>query len=205
MRRVAGTMRLTPQGAALSSHPPGVRLPELEKQPVGTATRKRGVRGEALVHAFSLSAALFVLWLLLSGHFEPLLISLGVASCLFVAFIAHRMDLVDREGHPIHLTWRALTYWPWLASEIAKSNIEVARLILDPRLPIGARCITVETSQKSDLGRVVYANSITLTPGTVSIFVWPDSIQVHALTRALAEGLENGEMDRRVTAMEGES
>ena len=142
---------------------------------------------------------------MLSGHFEPLLISLGVASCLFVAFIAHRMDLVDREGHPIHLTWRSLIYWPWLASEIVKSNIEVARLILDPRLPIGARCITVETSQKSDLGRVVYANSIKLTPGTVSIFVWPDNIQVHALTRALAEGLENGEMDRRVTAMEGES
>ncbi len=158
-----------------------------------------------MVHAFSLSAALFVMWLLLSGHFEPLLLSLGVASCLFVAFIAHRMDVADREGHPVHLTWRSLTYWPWLAWEIVKSNIEVARLILDPRLPIDARCITVETSQKSDLGRVAYANSITLTPGTVSIFVRPDSIEVHALTPALAEGLESGEMDRRVTAMEGES
>jgi multicomponent Na+:H+ antiporter subunit E len=158
-----------------------------------------------LIHAFSLFAALFVVWLLLSGHFEPLLIWLGVGSCFLVTFIAHRMDVVDREGHPIHLTWRSLTYWPWLFWEIVKSNIEVARLILDPSLPISARCITVATSQESDLGRVVYANSITLTPGTVSIYVWPDSIQVHALTRGLAEGLESGEMNRRVTAMEGEA
>ena len=158
-----------------------------------------------MVHAFSLSTALFVLWLLLSGYFEPLLLWLGAGSCLFVAFIAHRMDVVDREGHPIHLTWGAITYWPWLGWEIIKSSIEVTRLIVDPRLPIGARCFTVKTSQKSDLGRVAYANSITLTPGTVSIYVWPDSIEVHALTKSMADSLQTGEMDRRVTAMEGES
>ncbi|MDH3472449.1 MAG: Na+/H+ antiporter subunit E [Rhodospirillales bacterium] len=158
-----------------------------------------------MAHAVSLSVALFALWLLLSGHYEPLIIGLGAASCVFVALIARRMDVVDREGHPIHLTWRALMYWPWLAWEIVKSNIDVARIVLDPALPISPRVIKVEASQAEDLGRVIYANSITLTPGTVSIDVRGGTIEVHALTRSLAEGLETGEMDRRVSGMAGDA
>jgi multicomponent Na+:H+ antiporter subunit E len=156
-----------------------------------------------LAHAVSLSVALFALWLLLSGHYEPLIIGLGAASCIFVALIALRMDVADREGHPVHLTWRSLIYWPWLAWEIVKSNIEVARLVLDPALPISPRVIKVKASQAEDLGRVIYANSITLTPGTVSIDVRRDTIEVHALTKSLAESLETGEMDRRVSDMAG--
>ena len=144
-----------------------------------------------------------VIWLLLSGHYDGLLLSLGVASCLFVTWIAHRMDVVDHEGHPIHLTWRALFYWPWLLVEIAKANYDVARLIVDPNLPISPRMIRVKASQADDLGRVVYANSITLTPGTVTVDVSGATVQVHAITKAMAEGVETGEMDRRVTRMEG--
>ncbi len=113
------------------------------------------------------------------------------------------MDVVDREGHPIHLTWRALVYWPWLLWEIVKSNLQVARIILSPRLEISPELIKVPTSQGSDLGRVIYANSITLTPGTVSIYVWSEAIEVHALNRDFAAGVETGDMDRRVCAMEG--
>ncbi|MGF1610190.1 MAG: Na+/H+ antiporter subunit E [Kiloniellales bacterium] len=154
-------------------------------------------------HAVSLSLMLFVLWLLLSGHYEPLITGLGVASCLFVAWIAHRMDVVDHEGHPIHLTWRAAIYWPWLFWEIVKSNIAVARIILDPRLPIRPQVVRVKASQADDLGYTIYGNSITLTPGTVTIDVVDDHIEVHALADAFAEGLRSGEMDRRVTDMEG--
>ena len=154
-------------------------------------------------HAFSLSLVLFVVWLLLSGHYEPLTTSLGVASCLFVAWVAHRMDLVDHEGHPIHLTWRAVFYWPWLVWEIVKSNIDVARIILNPRLPIRPQMIWVKATQVDDLGYTIYGNSITLTPGTVTIDVVDDNIEVHALDDAFAEGLRSGEMDRRVTEMEG--
>ena len=164
---------------------------------------QRSGEGAILTHAISLSVVLFALWLLMSGHYEPLIIGLGVASCIFVALIAHRMDVADREGHPIHLTWRSLVYWPWLLWEIVKSNIDVARVILDPKLPISPRVIKVKASQADDLGHVIYANSITLTPGTVSIDVQGSVIEVHALTRALAEGLETGEMDRRVSGMAG--
>ena len=154
-----------------------------------------------MVHAVSLSVVLYVLWLLLSGHYEPLLLILGVVSCGLVVWIAHRMDLADREGHPVHLTWQALTYWPWLLWQIVKSNIHVAGLILSPRLPISPKIIKVTTSQADELGQVIYANSITLTPGTVSLYVRGNTIGVHAITQETAEELETGEMDRWVTAM----
>ncbi|MDH3596682.1 MAG: Na+/H+ antiporter subunit E, partial [Rhodospirillales bacterium] len=118
-------------------------------------------------------------------------------------WIAYRMDVADREGHPIHLTWRSLVYWPWLFWEIVKANLEVARLILAPRLAISPTVIKVKASQPDELGHVIYANSITLTPGTVSIDVRDATIEVHAITREMAEGLQTGEMDRRVTRMEG--
>ena len=111
------------------------------------------------------------------------------------------MDVADHEGHPLHLTWQALIYWPWLLWEIVKSNIEVAGLILSPQMPISPKIFKVTTTQADELGQVVYANSITLTPGTVSLYLRGNTIEVHAITQAMAEGLETGEMDRRVTAM----
>lgn len=158
-----------------------------------------------MLHAISLVLVLFGTWLLLSGFFEPLLLGLGIVSCLVVGVIAHRMDMVDHEGHPIHLGWRALTYWIWLAMEIVKANLDVARRIVDPKLPIHPVLIQVKTSQRSELGQVIYANSITLTPGTVSIRVAENTILVHAVAEEMAKDLESGEMDRRVTAMEGAS
>ena len=156
-----------------------------------------------MLHFISLGLALFAVWLLLSGMFEPLLIAFGIGSCLLVLWIAWRMDVVDREGHPIHLGWRIIFYWIWLGWEIAKANIDVARRIIDPKLPIDPVLVELKTSQKSDLGQVIYANSITLTPGTVSIRVRQDSILVHAVAKSLADDLAGGEMDRRVTSVEG--
>ena len=152
-------------------------------------------------HALSLGLVLFALWLLLSGIFEPLLLGLGVASSIVVVYIAHRMDVIDHQGQPIHLTWRALLYFPWLVWEIVKANIDVARAIVRPAMAIEPRLLEIEAGQKDDLGRVIYANSITLTPGTVTIATEGSAFTVHALTRGGAEGLESGEMDRRVTAM----
>lgn len=157
-----------------------------------------------MVHAISLALVLFALWLLLSSHYVPLLIGLGALSVLLVVTIALRMDVVDREGHPIHLSPKALLYWPWLAWEIVKSNVDVARRILSPTLPISPTVIRLKASQKSELGKVIYANSITLTPGTVSIDIDGDKIEVHALTREAAQALRTGDMDRRVTRFEGD-
>jgi multicomponent Na+:H+ antiporter subunit E len=115
------------------------------------------------------------------------------------------MDTVDHEGHPMHLVGRAVVYWPWLLWAIIKANIDVALRILSPRLPISPTMVEVQTSQKSALGQVIYANSITLTPGTVSVDLTDGMIIVHALSRESAEALMDGEMDRRVTVMEGAS
>jgi multicomponent Na+:H+ antiporter subunit E len=157
-----------------------------------------------LLHAFSLGFVLFVVWLLLSGHVtSPLLVSLGLVSSVVIVLLARRMDFVDREGHPIHLTWRAALYFPWLVKEICKACFDVARIIVDPRLPISPTRLRLEGSQGSDLGLVAYANSITLTPGTVTIGLEDGVLIVHALTGEAAGELEGGEMDRRVTAMEG--
>ena len=120
-------------------------------------------------HLVGLAVALMGVWVLLSGHFTPLLLSFGLASCIVVLLIARRMRIVDREGAPTDLPPGLLTYLPWLFWEIAKANVDVARLILHPRLPISPRLIEVRAGQEDDVGRVIYANSITLTPGTVTI------------------------------------
>jgi multicomponent Na+:H+ antiporter subunit E len=156
-----------------------------------------------VLRAFSLGLVLIILWLLLSGHTAPLLLGLGLASVLAVVLIAWRMDLIDPEGHPIHLVWRAIPYWAWLLVEIFKANIDVARAIVRPRMPIRPTVLRLKAGQKSDLGRVIYANSITLTPGTVTLAVEGETIEVHALTPGAAEGLLKGDMNRRAMIMEG--
>ncbi len=155
-------------------------------------------------HLVSLFVTLFALWLLLSGYFVPLLLSLGVISSLFVVAIAARMDVVDHEGHPIHLRLRVVSYWFWLLKEIVLSNFDVARRILNPGLPISPTMEKIRCSQKSDLGRVIFANSITLTPGTVSVRVTDDHILVHSISREGMAALAEGTMDRRVSAVEGD-
>jgi multicomponent Na+:H+ antiporter subunit E len=154
-------------------------------------------------HAISLSAALFVTWMLFSGYFTPLLLGLGVASCLIVVWIAHRMDVIDHEGHPIQLRYLIVGYWGWLLWQIVLANWDVVKRIVHPKLPISPTLRPVRSTQKTDLGRVVFANSITLTPGTVSLRVSEGEVLVHAISREGMDELESGDMDRRVSAVEG--
>jgi len=157
-----------------------------------------------VLHAISLGTVLAVLWMLMSGIFEPLLLGLGVASVLLTVWIAHHMDVVDHEGHPVHLGLRGLFYFPWLFFEIVKANLDVAKIILSPKMNIQPHIFKTKASQVSDVGLTTYANSITLTPGTVTIAMNNDTtFEVHALTVAAREGVETLEMDRRCTAMEG--
>ena len=156
-----------------------------------------------LRHAFNLSLFLFVIWLLLSGHYTPLLLVLGALSTLFVLLVAIRAHLVDREMHPVLLKPSALLYWLWLGREIIKSNIDVTRRILDPRLPIVPTVIKLRATQRTELGRASYAISITLVPGTVAMDVEADTVTVHALTRKAAADLARGEMNRRASDIEG--
>jgi multicomponent Na+:H+ antiporter subunit E len=160
--------------------------------------------GFSLVRAVSLGLFLAAIWLLLSGHFTALLLAFGAGSVVAIVLIARRMDVVDHEGHPMHLTWRAPLYWLWLGWQIVLSNIAVARLILKPTIDVDPRMIEIDAPQADDLGRVTYANAITLTPGTVSVMMKPGNrIVVHALTGAFAEDLESGGMAQRTKEMTG--
>ncbi len=154
-----------------------------------------------MAHSFVLFASLAAVWLLLSGHYNPLMLAFGALSCAFVLFLARRLGLVDREGMPLHVLQRLPGYWLWLLGEVVKANIDVARRIVDPKLPVSPRMFEVETRQRTDFLRALYANSITLTPGTIAVDVRDDSILVHALTAEGQAALETGEMDARVAAL----
>lgn len=147
--------------------------------------------------------ALLSFWLVLSGHFTVFLVLAGVGSSAAVVWVARRMEVVDREGVPVDL-WRiAFFYWPWLAREIIKSAWEVSKIILDPRLPISPTLVRFRPSQRSVVGLVTHANSITLTPGTITVDASPGEFLVHGLTKAGAEAVINSEMDRRLERLEG--
>ena len=156
-----------------------------------------------MFHSISLFVSLYLFWLLLSGFFTPFLLSAGVGSALAVVWFAQRMDVVDHEGHPIDLGPKALFYWPWLVKEIVKSAWDVSKIILHPKLPIIPTLVRFKPTQKTDVGLVIHAQSITLTPGTITIEAGPNEFLVHGLTRSGAEGVVDSEMDRRATACEG--
>jgi multicomponent Na+:H+ antiporter subunit E len=152
--------------------------------------------------SFGFALLLYGLWILLSGHFEPLLLGLGLVSTLFTVFLAQRMGVVDDESYPFRLIVRLLRYHGFLAREVLLANFDVAQRILLPSKPISPRFIDVEVPQRTDLGRVVYANSITVTPGTVSVRLGKDRVLVHALSKEGAEDLLTGRMANAVPELD---
>lgn len=155
------------------------------------------------MRVLSLFLALLLFWLVLSGHYSPFLIGAGIGCSIICVLVANRMRVDDGEGHPTHLLAAALTYWPWLVWEIVKSAWAVTRIIIDPSLPISPTMTRVRASQRTAAGIATYANSITLTPGTVTTGVDGDMLTVHALVREGAIDVESGSMDARVTRFEG--
>ena len=155
-----------------------------------------------MFHIISLTLILYALWLLLSGHYTILLLVVGALSVLTVIFISKKMGIVDKEGHPIRFLFRGITYWPWLVLQIIKSNIDIALRILNPSLSIQPKFYKIVPTQETDLGKTIFANSITLTPGTITIEIQDADILVHALTKDAADELSSGKMDRKVTSME---
>jgi multicomponent Na+:H+ antiporter subunit E len=150
-----------------------------------------------------LFSLLYAFWLLLSGFFTPFLMLAGVGSALAALWLARRMNAVDREGLPVSLGARALLYWPWLLKEIVKSAWDVSKIIVHPDLPISPTLVRFKPGQRTNVGLALHANSITLTPGTIAIEATATEFLVHGITRASAQGTIASEMDRRVTACEG--
>lgn len=143
-----------------------------------------------------LAAALAVLWFGLSGETAPLFLGLGLVSIVLVLVLAARLHILDRDASPYHRIVQHLLYFGWLLIEIVKSNIAVILRILGPRNAIDPVIVRVHSTTKTDLGRALFANSITLTPGTVTADVDGDQLVVHALVRESAPASGFVQMDR---------
>lgn len=157
-------------------------------------------------YRFLLIIALSIFWLLLSGYWtNPLILGLGVASVALSTWIAMRIEKKYAfKDKGISILMRQHTFWPWLFIEIVKSNIAVLKCIWMPKTyPISPIIRQLKMKPKSNIARTLYANSITLTPGTVSIEVRDEDILVYALLEDAMKDLEGGEMGRRVHKLEG--
>ena len=154
-----------------------------------------------IIKALLLFVFYFVIWLLLSGHYDPLLLTLGVLSCVTCLYVTWKAKFIDEEGLPLHLLIRLPIYTVWLFKEIIKANIDTAKIIIfnnpDPQN------FRVKSSQKTEAGKVTYANSITLTPGTVTTELDGDVLEVHALSSDMADDVKSGAMDKKVSWLEG--
>ena len=144
-----------------------------------------------------LLVALLVSWVLWSGIYKPLLLWLGLFSCLLSMWLAQRMGFFR---HPMSLRsiLRLPAHWWWLLGEIIRSSLEVARVVLSPSLPISPTVVDLITTETTDVGKVILGNSITLSPGTVTIDVHEDCLLVHCLTQHSASQLQDPEVQRRI-------
>ena len=150
--------------------------------------------------SITLFIVLFGFWLLMSGYYTPLILSLGVISCLLCVYLTIKGKFLDNETLPIYFFPRLIQYTLWLIKEILKSNIQTAKVIImkseKPEL------FSVKATQKTNEGKVTYANSITLTPGTVTTQIKNDIFEVHALTKDFGDDVRSSEMDKMVTWLE---
>ncbi len=153
---------------------------------------------------YRLVIVLSLLWLLLSGIYTPMLLTLGVLSIVVVCYLALRMQVLEHDGQPIYFSLSNLiVYWLWLAVEMVKSSWVVSRRILSPSLPIKPILTSIEAAQKTQLGQVIYANSITLTPGTVAVGITENNgILVHALHEDSVHELKDNMMAKKVIRVE---
>ena len=153
-----------------------------------------------MIYLPGLVLALAVLWFALSGQTSPFFIGLGVVSVLLTLWLAGRLRIIDRNASPYYRLPQMLVYLGWLIVEVVKANIAVIARVLGPRHAIDPAVVRLRTRARTDLGKALFANSITLTPGTVTIDVQGDKVMVHALVRERASVASFEPMDRRAAA-----
>jgi len=151
-----------------------------------------------MMHYLRIAILLSIFWLLLSGHYVALILGLGALSIFMVTWFAHRMDKVDGESNPLRFGLAFLQYLVWLVWQVVLSNVNLARRIWDPSLPIKPTWQRVDTKVSTPLEKALYANSITLTPGTLTTDVKDDHFMIHCLFPEGIEELKEGEMEDRI-------
>ena len=155
-----------------------------------------------------LSIIFFSIWFALSGHNDTFFLTIGVVVTALCILIVNRMrdsevvNGLDLSGHFVRQLVGYVVYFVWLLKEIMNSAWIVTQIIIDPKLPINPNTVKIRASQRTSLGLVVFANSITLTPGTLTIDITGQELMVHSLVRGGGDDLEGGIMDAKITALE---
>lgn len=150
---------------------------------------------------FNFAVLLYLFWLFLSGHLTPLLLGLGAASVALTVHLAQRMNVIDHESYPLHLSAKLPGLYLYLLKEIIKANMDVVKRVLSWKgASISPQLIEIPQSQKNDLDAVIYANFITLTPGTVTIGLSKEHLTVHALSKEGADELATGAMSKEISS-----
>ena len=148
----------------------------------------------------ALLSLLITAWLLWSGIYTPLLLGLGALSCVLSLYLAHRVGFFD-EAFSLQVIPRLPRYWGWLLLEITKSSFDVARIILRRHPPISPTVVEFEAAPRGPVGQAILGNSITLTPGTLTLDVYKGRLRVHCLTQAGAKAVLSGEFNSRAAAL----
>ena len=165
----------------------------------GRHKRQRGeVRPLAVLGLLVILAVSWVLW---SGLYKPLVLGLGAFSCVLSTYLAHRMGFFRHQAL-FALLPRLPGYWWHLLRDIVVSSIQVARLILRPSLPISPVVVELQAEPQTPVGQVILGNSITLSPGTVTLDVHEGRLLVHCLTSESARALQDGDANRRAAELE---
>jgi len=149
-----------------------------------------------LGYFIGLLIALVTFWWSMSGLAKPLILGLGAASIIVTMITAFRLEVVTRESTPYLRLPVFFGYWIWLVGEIVKANVRVIRACVSADLDINPALVKVKTTCRSDLAKTIFANSITLTPGTVTLAVEGEKLLVHALYEEDAEPSAFEKMDR---------
>ena len=145
------------------------------------------------------SVVLFAFWILLSGQFDAFHLTLGAICCLVAGYLFHDLLFANVRAGDMRVTaWRFIVYIPWLIQQIVLSNFHVASLVLRGKMPIDPQIVTFKTKLETDISSVTLANSITLTPGTITMDIKDGVFYVHALDQKVVEDLNAGEMEDRV-------
>lgn len=144
---------------------------------------------------------LAVTWLVWSGFLKSLLLSLGLVSSILCIWLALRMRFFDDYLFSLPAGMGLLGYLVWLTREVTASSLSVAKVVLSPSLPISPRIARIRTNTEHPYDQVLFANSITLTPGTLSMDLDKGIVTVHSLTEEGMRDLLSGEMNRRITAL----
>jgi len=142
---------------------------------------------------------LFAFWILLSARFDAFHLILGIICSILVAYLSHDLLFANvRLGDVRIRARRFFAAAPWFLGQIFSANLHVAYLALSPKMPIDPQIIRFKTKLESDISYVALANSITLTPGTITMDIREGEFFVHALDRKVAYDLNTGEMEDKV-------